>query len=107
MFDPAFLALDVAVFLVHLGGLGKTGLLFVLPLVVSISFLLIADIDSPRGGVIHVNPQNLNKAIGDLRQGRSAGNLLAAVSTSQSHPSGGKSSGLEQANGPLFATATG
>jgi len=34
-------------------------LLFVLPLVVSISFFLIADIDSPRGGVIHVLPQNL------------------------------------------------
>ena len=31
----------------------------VLPLVVSISFFLIADIDSPRGGVIRVNPQNL------------------------------------------------
>jgi len=31
----------------------------VLPLVVSISFLLIADIDSPRGGLIHVAPQNL------------------------------------------------
>jgi hypothetical protein len=30
-----------------------------LPLVVSISFLLIADIDSPRGGVIRVSPQNL------------------------------------------------
>jgi hypothetical protein len=35
------------------------GLLFVLPVVVSIAFLLIADIDSPRGGVIHVAPQNL------------------------------------------------
>ena len=34
-------------------------LLFVLPLVVSISFFLIADIDSPRGGVIRVRPQNL------------------------------------------------
>ena len=34
-------------------------LLFVLPLVVSIAFLLIADIDSPRGGFIHVVPQNL------------------------------------------------
>jgi hypothetical protein len=34
-------------------------LLMVLPLVVSISFLLIADIDSPRGGFIHVAPQNL------------------------------------------------
>ncbi len=37
----------------------KSTLLFVLPLVVSISFLLIADIDSPRGGLIHVAPQNL------------------------------------------------
>jgi hypothetical protein len=34
-------------------------LLLVLPVVVSISFLLIADIDSPRGGIIRVNPQNL------------------------------------------------
>lgn len=32
---------------------------FVLPLIVCISFLLIADIDSPRGGLIHVRPQNL------------------------------------------------
>jgi hypothetical protein len=31
----------------------------VLPLVVSVSFLLIADIDSPRAGIIHVYPQNL------------------------------------------------
>jgi len=37
----------------------KTGLLFAVPLVVSIAFLLIADIDSPRGGFIHVTPQNL------------------------------------------------
>jgi hypothetical protein len=34
-------------------------ILFVLPLVVSIAFFLIADLDSPRGGVIHVIPQNL------------------------------------------------
>jgi hypothetical protein len=34
-------------------------LLLVLPLLVSISFFLIADIDSPRGGVIRVAPQNL------------------------------------------------
>jgi len=34
-------------------------LLLVLPLVVSISFMLIADIDSPRFGVIRVAPQNL------------------------------------------------
>jgi len=37
----------------------RAGLLLVLPLVVSIAFLLIADIDSPRGGLIHVAPQNL------------------------------------------------
>ena len=34
-------------------------LLVVLPLIVSISFLLIADIDSPRGGIIRVRPINL------------------------------------------------
>jgi hypothetical protein len=34
-------------------------LLIVLPLAVSVSFFLIADIDSPRGGVIRVQPQNL------------------------------------------------
>jgi hypothetical protein len=40
-------------------GEAKTSLLLVLPLVVSISFSLIADIDSPRGGVVRVRPQNL------------------------------------------------
>jgi hypothetical protein len=39
----------------RVGGL----LLMVLPLVVSIAFFLIVDIDSPRGGLIHVHPQNL------------------------------------------------
>ena len=34
-------------------------LFLVLPLAVAISFFLIADIDSPRGGVIRVRPQNL------------------------------------------------
>jgi formate-dependent nitrite reductase membrane component NrfD len=34
-------------------------LLLVLPLVLAISFLLLADIDSPRGGLIRVRPQNL------------------------------------------------
>jgi len=41
------------------GAGASAGLLWVLPLLVSISFLLIADIDSPRGGLIHVTPQNL------------------------------------------------
>jgi hypothetical protein len=34
-------------------------LLGILPIIVSLAFFLIADIDSPRGGVIHVHPQNL------------------------------------------------
>lgn len=36
-----------------------TALSFVLPLTVSISFLLIADIDAPRHGLIRVTPENL------------------------------------------------
>ena len=37
----------------------KRSRFFVLPAIVAISFFLIADIDSPRGGVIRVRPQNL------------------------------------------------
>lgn len=37
----------------------KGRVIYVLPLFVSISFLMIADIDSPRGGLIRVAPQNL------------------------------------------------
>ena len=43
------------------------GLLVVMPLIVAISFFLIADIDSPRGGVIRVSPQNLISLAGSLR----------------------------------------
>jgi len=42
-------------------------LLLVLPLVVSISFYLIADIDSPRGGMVRVRPQNLVSLSQSLR----------------------------------------
>jgi hypothetical protein len=42
-------------------------LLLVLPLIVSISFFLIADIDSPRGGAILVSPQNLISLSESLR----------------------------------------
>jgi hypothetical protein len=42
-------------------------LLLVLPFVVSIAFFLIADIDSPRGGLIRVNPQNLVSLVESLR----------------------------------------
>jgi hypothetical protein len=31
----------------------------IFPLVTSVSFFLIADIDSPRGGVIRIEPKNL------------------------------------------------
>jgi hypothetical protein len=37
----------------------ESALFVVLPFVVAVSFLLIADIDSPRSGVIRVKPQNL------------------------------------------------
>jgi hypothetical protein len=42
-------------------GMQSKGLVLslILPLAVSISFFLIADIDSPRGGIIRVQPQNL------------------------------------------------
>lgn len=42
-------------------------LFLVLPVVLSISFFLIADIDSPRRGIIHVVPQNLLSVAGTLR----------------------------------------
>lgn len=40
-------------------GRARTKLLLVLPVVISISFMLIADIDSPRGGVVRVRAENL------------------------------------------------
>ncbi len=40
-------------------GTAKARFLLVMPLVVSLSVMLIADIDSPRNGVIQVVPQNL------------------------------------------------
>jgi hypothetical protein len=43
------------------------GLLLVVPLVVSLAFGLIADIDSPRGGMIHVRPLNLQALAQALR----------------------------------------
>jgi len=48
--------------LVGYGGrsaMAKSRVIYILPLFVSISFLMIADIDSPRGGLIRVAPQNL------------------------------------------------
>ena len=57
------LMLEIAVFCNLLFGYGShrssIRLFLVLPLAVSLSFFLIADIDSPRGGLIRVLPQNL------------------------------------------------
>jgi hypothetical protein len=58
------LMFGIAVFCNMLLGYGArrlvVQLLMVLPLVVAASFFLIADIDSPRGGVIRVHPQSLH-----------------------------------------------
>jgi hypothetical protein len=45
--------------LIGYGATRSNPLLVVLPLAVAVSFFLIADIDSPRGGVIRIQPQNL------------------------------------------------
>jgi hypothetical protein len=46
--------------LIGYSGHSKGGMLFsILPLVVGVAFFLIADIDSPRRGIIRVSPQNL------------------------------------------------
>jgi hypothetical protein len=42
-------------------------LFLILPLVVAVAFFLISDIDSPRGGVILVRPQNLERLQAGLR----------------------------------------
>jgi hypothetical protein len=45
----------------------RTGLLItVLPITVALSLALISDIDSPRGGIIHVQPQNLTRLLHSL-----------------------------------------
>ena len=45
----------------------KRPLLLILPLIVSVTFMLIADIDSPRAGLIRVHPQNLESLSDSLR----------------------------------------
>jgi hypothetical protein len=45
------------------GNLRRGVLIAILPLTVALSLALIADIDSPRGGVIHVQPQNLGRLL--------------------------------------------
>lgn len=45
------------------GALRKGWLVTVLPVTVSLSVALIADIDSPQGGIIRVQPQNLSRLV--------------------------------------------
>jgi hypothetical protein len=44
-----------------------TLLLLLLPAILSVSFMLISDIDSPRGGLIYVHPQNLESLAESLQ----------------------------------------
>jgi hypothetical protein len=46
----------------------ERGIFLILPIMVSIAFFLIADIDSPRGGAIRVAPQNLLSLTQSLRR---------------------------------------
>jgi hypothetical protein len=66
-----FLVAAIAIFCNLLVGYtshqGTKGLLLVLPLAISVSFFLIADIDSPRHGLIRVVPQNLISLSQSLR----------------------------------------
>ena len=49
------------------GGHKSRAFLGILPLVTAIAFFLIADIDSPRHGLIHIVPQNLLALAATLR----------------------------------------
>jgi hypothetical protein len=42
-------------------------MLFIFPSIVAVAFLLIADIDSPRHGIIRIIPQNLMTLTGSFR----------------------------------------
>ncbi|WP_216847102.1 hypothetical protein [Granulicella sp. L60] len=44
----------------------KKVLFLILPLILAISFFLIADLDSPRGGLIRIHPQNLISLSGSM-----------------------------------------
>jgi hypothetical protein len=50
------------------GSVRRGLLIIVLPVTVALSLTLIADIDSPRGGIIHVQPQNLERLLKSLQQ---------------------------------------
>jgi hypothetical protein len=55
------------------------GLFMIFPFVTSISFFLIADIDSPRGGVIRIEPKNLIALKDALNKAKSSSNQPTSV----------------------------
>jgi hypothetical protein len=55
------------------------GLFMIFPFVTSISFFLIADIDSPRGGVIRIEPKNLITLKDALNKAKSSSNQPTSV----------------------------
>jgi hypothetical protein len=50
------------------GKLHRGLLIAVLPITMALSLALISDIDSPRGGLIHVQPQNLSRLLQSLQK---------------------------------------
>jgi hypothetical protein len=65
-FFMAIIALCSSALMGYRSGKARPRLLFVLPLIVSFAFLLIADIDAPRHGLIEVRPQNLESLANSL-----------------------------------------
>ena len=55
------------------------GLFMIFPFVTSVSFFLIADIDSPRGGVIRIEPKNLITLKDALNKAKSSSNQPTSV----------------------------
>lgn len=68
------LMIVIAVFGCAVQGYGAKGkrrtalLMTILPVTISLSLALIADIDSPRGGIIRVQPQNLTRLLQSLQK---------------------------------------
>ncbi|BAN27795.1 bestrophin-like domain [Caballeronia insecticola] len=69
-----FLMIVIAVMACAVQGYGAKGslrkglLLTILPATVALSLALISDIDSPRGGIIHVEPQNLARLLKSIEK---------------------------------------
>jgi hypothetical protein len=55
---------------------GNVGLFMLFPMMVSIAFFLIADIDSPKGGIIRIDPSNLIDLKQNIAPQNSAANFM-------------------------------